>query len=148
MNKVLVCIVTALSCLSAFAQSGEKERTRVEDQVAALEHSWAAAQKDNDLATIARILADDFVEVLPDGSLMTKSQVLEDAKKSQYQMIRISDLKITIFGDTVIVIGTFDAKHQGNGVSPLEDHERYVDTWRKMPDGKWQCIAEGNTAIR
>ncbi|HEX8926931.1 MAG TPA: nuclear transport factor 2 family protein, partial [Terriglobales bacterium] len=94
------------------------------------------------------LLAEEFVEVLPDGSLMNKSQVLDDAKKSKYEMIKISDLKITRFGDTVIVIGTFDARHAGKGANAVEDHERYVDTWRKMPNGKWQCIAEGNTAIR
>jgi uncharacterized protein (TIGR02246 family) len=146
--KLLICTVTALSCISAFAQAGEKHRVTVEDEIAALEHSWAAAQRTNDPATIAALLAEEFVEVLPDGSLMDKSQVLDDAKNSKYEMIKISDLKITRFGDTVIVIGTFDAKHSGDGAKPMEDHERYVDTWRKMPDGKWQCIAEGNTAIR
>ena len=124
------------------------KKTTVESEIAALEQSWAAAQKANDPATIASLLADNYIEVLPDGSLMSKSQVLDDAKKSKYETIEVSDLKIISFGDTAIVVGTFDAKHSDKDGKPFQDHERYVDTWRKMPSGKWQCIAEGNTILR
>jgi ketosteroid isomerase-like protein len=148
LTKFLVCLVTAFSCFSASAQSGEMKAISVESEIAALEQSWAAAQKANDPATIAPLIADNYIEVLPDGSLMNKSQVLDDAKKSKYETIKVSDLKITIFGDTAIVVGTFDAKHSGEDGKPIQDHERYVDTWRKMPSGKWQCIAEGNTILR
>lgn len=148
MTKFLVCLVTALCCLSAAAQSGETNSHTVESEIAALEQSWAAAQKANDPSAIAPLLAENYIEVLPDGSLMNKSQVLDDAKKSKYQTIELSDLKITSFGDTAIVVGTFDAKHSDKDGKPLLDHERYVDTWRKMPGDKWQCIAEGNTSLR
>jgi len=148
MTKFLVCLMTAFSCFSASAQSGEMKKITVESEIAALERSWAAAQKANDASTIAPLLADNYIEVLPDGSLMNKSQVLDDAKKSKYEMIELSDLKIISFGDTAIVVGTFDAKHFDKNGKPLQDHERYVDTWRKMPGGKWQCIAEGNTILR
>ncbi|HEX3321908.1 MAG TPA: nuclear transport factor 2 family protein [Terriglobales bacterium] len=148
MTKFLVCVVSAFWCLSACAQSGEMKDIAVESEISALEHSWAAAQKANDASAIASLLAENYIEVLPDGSLMNKSQVLDDAKKSKYQTIELSDLKIMSFGDTAIVVGTFDARHSDKDGKPLQDHERFVDTWRKMPDGKWQCIAEGNTVLR
>jgi ketosteroid isomerase-like protein len=140
--------VTAFWCLSASAQSKKINSVTVESEIAALEQSWAAAQKANDPSSIAPLLADNYIEVLPDGSLMNKSQVLDDAKKSKYETIELSALKIISFGDTAIVVGTFDAKHFDKNGKPLQDHERYVDTWRKMPGGKWQCIAEGNTTLR
>jgi hypothetical protein len=67
MTRLLLCLVIAL-CLSAPAQSGKKSSGELE--IAALEHSWAAAQKANDVTTIASLLADAYMEVLPDGSLM------------------------------------------------------------------------------
>jgi len=148
MTKFLVSLVTAFWCLSACAQSGKIKSITVESEIATLERSWAAAQKANDPSTIATLLADNYIEVLPDGSLMNKSQVLDDAKKSKYETIELRDLKITSFGGTAIVVGTFDAKHSDKDGKPLHDHERFVDTWRKMPSGKWQCIAEGNTILR
>lgn len=148
MFKFLVYLVTGLSCLSASAQSAEMKRVTLESEIAALEQSWAAAQKANDASTIALLLADNYVEVLPDGSLMNKSQVLDDAKKSKYETIELSDLRVITFGDTAIVIGTFDARHSDKNGKPVQDHERFLDTWRKMPGGKWQCIAEANTTLR
>ena len=148
MTKFIVCLVTAFCCLSASAQSREMKSQTIESELAALEQSWAAAQKANDPSAIAPLLADNYIEVLPDGSLMNKSQVLNDARKTKYQAIELSDLKILSFGDTAIVVGTFDAKHSDKDGKPILDHERYVDTWRKLPGGKWQCIAEGNTILR
>ena len=148
MTKFLVCLVAAFWCLTASAQPAEMKSITVESEIAALEQSWAAAQKANDPATIATILADNYIEVLPDGSLMNKSQVLDDAKKSKYETIELSDLKIISFGDTAIVVGTFDAKHSDKDGKPVQDHERFVDTWRKMSGGEWQCIAEANTIMR
>lgn len=148
MTKFLVCLVTAFWCLTVSAQSAEMKSITVESEIAALERSWAAAQKANDPSTIALLLADNYIEVLPDGSLMNKSQVLDDAKKSKYETIELSDLKIISFGDTAIVVGTFDAKRSDKDGEPVQDHERFVDTWRKMSDGKWQCIAEANTIMR
>ena len=147
MTRSAICLVAVLSFFSASAHPGEKKAT-VEAQIVALERSWAAAQKANDVSTVASVLADSFVEILPDGSLMTKAQVLDDTKTAKYDLVELSDMKITAFGDTVIVIGTYDAKHFDKDGKPLQDHERYVDTWRKMPGGKWQCIAEGNTVLR
>lgn len=148
MAKLLVCLIAALSCVPGFAQAGQKNTTTVEQQIVALERAWAAAQKANDAASIASLLADDYIEVLPDGSLMNKAQVLADAKQSHYDTIEGSDIRVIRSGDTAIAVGTFDANHAGKDGKPLHDHERYVDTWRKMPDGKWLCIAEGNTALR
>ena len=93
MTKFLVCLVTAFWCLSASAQSGQMKSMTVESEIAALEQSWAAAQKANDPSTIATLLADNYIEVLPDGSLMNKSQVLADTNKSKYQTIELSDLR-------------------------------------------------------
>jgi len=146
-TKFLVCLVTAFSCFSASGQSGEMMSISVESEIAALEQSWTAAQNANDPVTIAPLLAENYIEVLQDRSLMNKSQVLEDAKKSKYETIKLSDLKNTSFGATAIVVGTFDAKHSDKDRKPLPDHERYVDTWRRMPSGRWQCIAEGNTEV-
>ncbi len=148
MSKILVCLVTVLSCLPSSAQSGEKKKMTITQEIAVLEQSWAAAQKANDVSTIDALLAENYIEVLPDGSLMNKSQVLEDARKSKYESIELRDIKVTSFGDTAIVIGTFDAKHADKDGKLLHDHERFVDTWRQMPGGKWQCIAEGNAAIQ
>jgi len=49
--------------------------------VAALDTEYQAAVKRNDAATMARILADDFVLVTGSGKTYTKSDMLEDAQR-------------------------------------------------------------------
>jgi ketosteroid isomerase-like protein len=29
----------------------------------------------------------------------------------------------------------------------MDSHERFTDTWVKMPDGTWQCVAKHSSAI-
>jgi len=31
---------------------------------------------------------------------------------------------------------------------PMDDTERFTDTWVKMPGGKWQCVASQGSAIK
>jgi ketosteroid isomerase-like protein len=49
-------------------------------------------------------------------------------------------LKVTVFGDAAIATGDFKAKGTDASGKPLAN-ERFTDTWVKMPNGKWQCVA-------
>jgi hypothetical protein len=31
---------------------------------------------------------------------------------------------------------------------PFDSRERFADTWVKMPDGKWQCVASASATIK
>jgi len=31
---------------------------------------------------------------------------------------------------------------------PLNPHERFTDTWVKMKDGKWQCVASHQSVVK
>ena len=31
---------------------------------------------------------------------------------------------------------------------PVDNNERWTDTWMKMPSGKWQCVASQATTIK
>jgi len=57
-------------------------------------------------------------------------------------------LKVTVFGDTAIAIGTFKAKGTDGTGKPMDVRERFTDTWVKMPNGKWQCVASQGTAVK
>ena len=54
MSKFLVCLVIAFWSPSASAQSGQMKNVTVESEIAALEQSWAAAQKANDPSAIGK----------------------------------------------------------------------------------------------
>jgi ketosteroid isomerase-like protein len=58
-------------------------------------------------------------------------------------------VKVTVFGDTAIATGEFKAKGtDARSGKPFEEHDRWTDTWVKMPSGKWQCVATQDSALK
>jgi ketosteroid isomerase-like protein len=147
MKKVLVCMAVVLSALSVQAQKDDSGGS-VEKQIVALEQKWAQLQKASDADALAPMLADNFVIVFADGRLMNKSQALDDTKKSKMDSVEATDMKASSYGNTAVVTGIWKGKGIGADGKPLDDRERFIDTWHKSADGKWQCIASGNAKLQ
>ena len=94
------------------------------------------------------LLAENFVGLNSDGTTADKSKVLDITRKSKWQINEISDVKVTVSGDTAIATGAWRGKGTSADGKPVDAHERWVDTWTKMPNGKWQCIASASTAAK
>ena len=148
MKKILLFVAIVLAALSVQAQTGESAGGSVEKQIMALEQKWAQAQKASDADAIAPMLANNFVIVFPDGTMMNKSQALDDTKKSKMDTVEVSDMKVTSYGNTAIVTGVWKGKGTDGSGKPTDERDRFIDTWRKSSDGKWQCIGSGNTMIK
>jgi ketosteroid isomerase-like protein len=59
-----------------------------------------------------------------------------------------ANVQVTVFGDTAIAIGGGKFKGTDSSGKPMDLHDRFTDTWVKMPDGKWQCVATHASAIK
>jgi hypothetical protein len=44
-------------------------------------------------------------------------------------------------------VGGFKGKGTDSKGKPFNDHSSWTDTWIKMPNGKWQCVASQDTLI-
>jgi ketosteroid isomerase-like protein len=53
-----------------------------------------------------------------------------------------------VFGDTAIATGTFIGKGTSGAGEPLDERERFTDTWVKMADGKWLCVATHTSPLK
>ena len=113
-----------------------------------LENQWAKASKAGDGDALAPILANDFVQVDSDGSLRGKSEVMARMKGGKWTTNEVSDMKVMVHGDSAIVTGTWT----GNGTTgegrAINGKERFADTFVKMPNGKWQCVASASAPIK
>ena len=52
-------------------------RVTSEEQVLALEKTWATAPIASDLETVSRVVADDWFGIAPTGEIMSKADLLE-----------------------------------------------------------------------
>jgi len=119
-----------------------------EKAVAALEQQWLQSQKTNNPDLVAPLLADKFVDTGSDGKVMNKAETLATAKATKYDSADYEDVKVTVFGSTAIATGGFKAKGTDSSGKPMDTHERWTDTWVKMPSGKWQCVATHGSLIK
>ena len=119
-----------------------------EQAVAALEQKWLQSQQTNNPDLVAPLLADKFVNTSTEGKVTDKSASLAAAKATKYDSVAYDDLKVTVFGDTAIATGTFKAKGTDPSGKPLDAQERFTDTWVKMPNGQWQCVASHGSQVK
>ena len=108
--------------------------------VAALDTQYQAAVKENDAATMGRILADDFVLVPGSGKTYSKADLLAEARSGRFHYERQDDADQTVrvWGDTAVIT----AKLLGKGLEvgqPFEYTVWFSDTYVRTPAG-WRYV--------
>jgi ketosteroid isomerase-like protein len=122
--------------------------TTAKKAVAAREEQWLQSHKTNNPDLVAPLLGKSIVVTSSDGRVHDKAEMLAIAKKTRYDAVDYSDLKVSVFGNTAIATGGFDARGTDEAGKPFEAHERWTDTWLRMPSGKWLCVASSGTPIK
>jgi ketosteroid isomerase-like protein len=148
MKKTLLFVVVLLAARAIQAQTGNKMSGGVEKAIEKMEQQWTEAGKASNAEAVSPMLADKYTNLLSDGTLVDKAKTLENIKKSKWEINEISDVKVTAFGNTAIATGSWRGKGTDQDGKAVDAHERFVDTWTKMPDGKWQCVASGGAPVK
>lgn len=74
--------------------------------------------------------------------------MLDNIKKSKWQINEISDVEVTVTGNTAIATGAGRGKGTDQDGKSIDVHERWVDTWTKMSDGQWHYIASASARLK
>jgi len=143
MKKFVVLFGVLIMALSVQAQMSSMAGG-VAKSITDMEQQWASASKMSNPDSVAPLLADNFVNMDSDGTMSTKMQTLDRMKSAKWQTNEISDVKVTVHGNTAIASGSWMGKGTAANGTPVDAHEHWVDTWMKMPGGKWQCIASAS----
>jgi ketosteroid isomerase-like protein len=114
--------------------------------VAALDTEYQAAVKNNDAATMERILADDFVLVTGRGKTFNKADLLGEARarKTAYEHQEELEQKVRVWGDTAVVTALLWVKGTEGGKG-FEYKLWFSDTYVRGPGG-WR-YAFGQASI-
>lgn len=133
-NTLLFTSAMLLS-VSARGSSGDDAKA-----VAALDTQYQAAVKNNDAASMGRILADDFVVVLGSGKTYVKADLLNLARTHRviYEHQEESEQYVRVWGDTAVVTAKLWLKGLDDG-KPFEYHVWFSDTYVRMPSG-WRYV--------
>ena len=133
------CLFLSLACLS-YAQS-------VEQTLKQLEHDWSQASLKRDLATLDKIMADDWVSIDFQGRTVTKSETIANLKSGlpATQAAGIGEMKVRVFGDSAIVTGSDTEKSSVKGKDVIDKY-LWTDVFVKR-DGRWQAVASQSTKV-
>jgi ketosteroid isomerase-like protein len=142
------CLLGLLSLFGAVSVQAQQAAGGTEKAILALENQWLQSQKTNNPDLVAPLLADKFVSTGEDGKVMNKAQSLADAKATKYTSAEYENVQVTVFGDTAIATGGFKGNGTDSSGKPMDDHGRWTDTWVKMADGKWQCVATQASPVK
>ena len=141
MKKMCIWYLLAAVSVVSMASLHAKPVDDTAKAVEALEMQWLKGQKTNNPDLIAPLLADKIVVTDGDGKVTDKSETIGWYKKVHFDGAEYSDLKVTVFGDPAVASGGFKGNGKDAMGKPFEETDRWTDTWVKMPDGKWQCVA-------
>ncbi len=143
MKRLLVAAsITLAMCGQAFGQSS------VEQALMDLERQWVKASLASNGEALAPLLASNIVVLGSDGTMQTKAAYVAMTNKGKWQVNEISDMKVQVHGDTAVVTGLWTGKGTDGAGKAFDGRERFADTWVKMPDGKWQCVASVGVAMK
>ena len=117
------------------------ENIEDEQQILALHEAGDKALMSADLAALAQIFADDYVQYNEDGKAFTKQHVLNNFRSGaiRYPSIVSTGRKIRVFGDTAVVHGSESDEVEADG-KRFSVRYVYLDVLRKR-DGVWKLVA-------
>lgn len=148
MKRVVPWCVLALVLLATATWSQAQKNAGTEKAVADLEQQWLKSQQTNDVKLLEPLLADGFTNTSSEGKVSNRAEAIADAKATKYTSVDYLDIKVMVFGDTAIAIGNFRGKGTDPSGKPIDPNERFTDTWAKMANGKWQCVASHQSPIK
>jgi ketosteroid isomerase-like protein len=57
-------------------------------------------------------------------------------------------MKVMVHGDAAVVTGSWTGKGTDADGKAIDAKERWADTWVKMRNGKWQCVASASAPMK
>ncbi|KAF1712751.1 hypothetical protein CSC73_00195 [Pseudoxanthomonas sacheonensis] len=132
-------IATLLLVLAPFAaQASESDDIAA---VAALDTQYQAAVKANDAAGMAKILADDFILVIGNGTVSTKADLLKEAEDRirEYTHQEDSEQTVRVWGDTAVVTAKLWMQGKRKDGTPFDYQLWFSDTYVRTKDG-WRYV--------
>jgi len=141
---IAVCVVGLLFGGIILAQT---QTQSVEKELIKLENEWGDAYVKRDPALFEKMVTDDFIGTMPDGTVYTRAEAVEFIKsyKGDVTSMVTDEWKVRVYGDTAVVTARNTYKMVLEGKETAAQ-ERFTDTWIRR-DGRWKCVAAHNSTI-
>ncbi|PYJ21620.1 MAG: DUF4440 domain-containing protein [Verrucomicrobia bacterium] len=112
----------------------------MEEELLKLEDEFARAVAGNDADALDGLLANDWIIVEPDGSIIDKARFLGVIRSGalSHESMESTDLRVRLYGNTAVVTALTTTKGKFMG-QDFASCERATDIFVKQTD-RWQCV--------
>src|SRR5579871_1749326 len=145
--KQIVGVCLVLAATTAMLSQAKNDKNSAEQTLIQMEHDWSQADTQKDAAALNRILAEDWIGIDFEGTVLTKPQALKgissDAASLESTVLR--DMKVRVYGNTAIVTGTDTEKGEYHGKDSSGKY-LWTDVFVKR-NGKWQAVSSQSTKL-
>jgi len=119
----------------------------VHEELSTFEQEFTQAVAANDAAAIGRLVADDWVIVDADGTVIDRSRFISAIESGAltHESMESTDVEVRVHGDTAVVTGITTSKGQYLGEG-FTTRERATDVLVRL-DGRWLCVFSQLTRV-
>ena len=109
------------------------------EQIVELEKEWQTAALADDVATMDKLLSDDYLGITSTGEVLTKAQQLDHMRNRELVLTKldISELKIKLIGNIAIVTSLAHVEGTSDG-EQLQGAYRYTRVYQRLSNGSWK----------
>lgn len=137
----ITCLLLVASAVPVATARADAAADRAE--VAALDTAYQAAVKANDVAGMSKILADNFVLVLSSGNVLSRAELLADAKNKTVRYERQEEdtdtQTVRLYGDNTAVVTARLWIKGRQGANRMNFKLWFSDTYVRTPAG-WRYV--------
>jgi len=148
---LIVAALVILNCSFTPAQTTPEkanENGETEQVILQLESEGRKATLENDIKANDRLLADNWLNINPDGSITTKAKLLELLKDGSFKIMSIEndEVMVRVYMDAAVVTRRSTTKRAGQGSEVVARQVRFTRVYSKSK-GQWQVVSAHNTFI-
>ena len=112
----------------------------MEEELLKLEKEFAEAIVKNDPEAIARLVADDWIIIDPNGEIVDRTRFFEVIKSGAltHDTMDSEDFRVRVYGDSAVVTAITSTKGKFMGEEFIT-RERATDVLVRR-EGRWQCV--------
>lgn len=152
MAYALALLAALAPALSAAPPPGGMPRAQKHEnrhEIDQLELAWRDAVIKADTASMDKLLADDYMAILPNGTLQSKEETLASLRSGtmHFTAITVSDRRVRFYGTTALVTSRADVS--GTSVAgPISGSYRYTRVYVRNQQGAWKIVSFEASRIR
>jgi ketosteroid isomerase-like protein len=138
--------IALLSIAFVVAAAAADTTSAIEQAIRDLDDQWSKAAGAKDVDKTISFYSDDALVMPPNAPSATTKEAIRKIWKDLLTDANISwktkKVEVAQSGDLAFSSGTYEVTLNDPTGTPVNDRGKYLEVWKKQPDGSWKCVAD------